>query len=427
MNNNQIQADSARRVLFVDMNSFFASCEQQENYWLRGRPVAVCVYTGKFGCIISPSVEAKRHGIKTGMRLNDAVKLCPELIPLETKPQRYREFHNKIIKVLKRYSENVIPKSIDEAIVDISDYALIYKDPVVLAKTIKQDIKTDVGDWLKCSIGIAPNAFLAKLGSNIQKPDGLTCIFPENIDEVLKKLSLRDLPGIARGMSDRLAKGGISTPLELRYARPDIIKTACKSVVGLYWHMRLNFSEVDMISHDYKSMQAMRHLSRDQRQSTTYMVDLMQALCMKLEKRMVQQEVFCQEISVFLRFENGHSWSEHVKNGRPLQDGMEVYKIICERMKKFENINSIKSLLNESVISLGVTVYSFISDELIQYNMFEDNVRKDRLRKVVYDIKNRFGTDKVMKAAELHDETILEDVIGFGSIKDIHDDLHKIA
>ena len=100
MNQNHLEEQLESRVLFVDMNSFFASCEQQVNYYLRGRPVGVCVYTGKFGCVIAPSVEAKLRGVKTGMRLNDAIQVCPELVPIETNPARYREFHVKIMNVL---------------------------------------------------------------------------------------------------------------------------------------------------------------------------------------------------------------------------------------------------------------------------------------------------------------------------------------
>ena len=120
--------ESGHLIMFVDMNIFFASCEQQVNYWLRGRPVGVCAYTGKNGCIIAPSIEAKRKGVKTGMRLNESIQLCPDIVPLETHPNRYREYHIKIMNVLKQYSEDVTPKSIDEAIIDLTDYKLIYKN-----------------------------------------------------------------------------------------------------------------------------------------------------------------------------------------------------------------------------------------------------------------------------------------------------------
>jgi DNA polymerase IV len=405
------------------MNSFFASCEQQVNYHLRGRPVAVCVYTGKYGAIIALSIEAKKRGLKSFMRLDEAVKECPELVPLETNPQRYREFHIKIMKVLKKYSEEVIPKSIDEAYMDISSYKLLYKNPLDLAKKIKEDIKKEVGDFLQCSIGIAPNAFLAKLGTEIQKPNGLVQITPENIDDVLKKLKLTDLPGIASGNAKRLMNAGINTPLQLRYTPPEKLKLALKSIIGLYWHYRLNFKEVDQLSsHEYKSMQAMRQISKEQRKSMDALNQLLTSLCMKLEQRMVKQEVYCREFSMYSKYENGSSWSDKIHSEKPIQDGMEMLNLLKLRMNKFEKTHQCEPVINHQLISVGITVSNFISSELLNLNLFEDTIKTNNLRKVVYDIKNKFGKDKVMKAAEMGDEQILKDVIGFGSIKDFYVD-----
>jgi DNA polymerase-4 len=420
MNNNSITQD--RLVLFIDMNSFFASCEQQVNFYLRDRPVVVCVYTGKYGFIIAASNEAKRRGIKGVMRLDEAAKVCPDLIPVETHPQRYREFHVKIMNVLKRYSDDVIPKSIDEAIMDISSYRLIYKDPVELAKKIKADIKKDVGDYLGCSIGIAPNAFLAKLGSSIMKPNGLVVITKDSIDDVLGKLKLTQLPGIAQGTAKRLIDAGITTPLQLRYTSPDKIKNALQSIVGIYWHYRLNFQEVDQINHEYKSMQAMRTISREQRQSVDSLQQLVSGLCMKLEQRLVRQEVYCTDVHIYTRYENGKSWSDKIHSEKPLQDGMEMLNLIKLRMKKFEQAHQSEPIINNLITSICVTVNNFISGELLNLNLFEDTIKTNNLRKTVYDIKNRFGKDKVMKAAEMGDEQILKDVIGFGSIKDFYVD-----
>lgn len=421
MNNNSIIHEHL--VLFIDMNSFFASCEQQVNYHLRGRPVAVCVYTGKYGAIIALSIEAKKRGLKSFMRLDEAMKECPDLVPLETRPERYREFHVKIMKVLKKYSEDVIPKSIDEAIMDISSYKLLYKDPLELAKKIKEDIKKEVGDFLQCSIGIAPNAFLAKLATEIQKPNGLVRITPENIDDVLKKLKLTDLPGIASGNAKRLMNAGINTPLQLRYTPPEKLKLALKSIIGLYWHYRLNFKEVDQLSnHEYKSMQAMRQISKEQRKSLDALNQLITSLCMKLEQRMVKQEVYCREFSIFTKYENGSSWSDKIHTEKPIQDGMEILNLFKIRMKKFEQTHHCEPIINNQLTSMGVTVSNFIASELLNLNLFEDTIKTNNLRKVVYDIKNKFGKDKVMKAAEMGDEQILKDVIGFGSIKDFYVD-----
>lgn len=419
MNNNSIQpTDSC--VLFADMNSFFATCEQQVNYWLRGRPVAVCVYTGKYGWIIAPSVEAKAKGIKLGMRLNEAIKICPELVPLETHPKRYRDFHIKIINVFKKYSEDIIPKSIDEAIISITGYSLIYKDPVQLALKIKSDIKNEVGDWMKCSIGIAPNAFLAKLASNLKKPDGLFVINKENIDEVLGKLKLTDLPGIKSAMASRLEGAGIKTPLQLRHSTPEKLKLACHSMIGIYWHYRLNFGEVDHVYHRYKSMQAMRQISLSQRNSLTTLNDLFISLCAILEKRMFKEKVFCNEISFISTYENGKMWKEQIKTDHPVQDAMEMMNLIKKRMEHFEKNNHSEPVINANMKSMGVMVNAFVDDDLIQYQLFEDNVRKDKLRKIYYDIKDKFGSDKLMRAIEMNDENILKDAIGFGSVKDLH-------
>jgi DNA polymerase-4 len=421
VNQNNLKPDPDRVVMFVDMNSYFATCEQQVNYWLRHRPVGVCVYTGQYGCVIAPSIEAKKAGVKMGMRLNEAMRVCPDLVPLPTNPALYREIQVKIMTRLRRFCPDVIPKSIDEAIVNLSDYALVYKDPLKLAEQIKKDIKTEVGDYLQCSIGLAPNAFLAKLATEIQKPNGLVRLTADNIDGYLARMQLTDLPGIASRMAERLQRAGLHTPLQLRHAAPDRIRRACKSIVGEHWHRRLNFSEVDIATRDYQAMQAMRQISRAQRRSMNTLHELFQSLCMTLERRMVGMNYFCNEIHFFASYDEGFTWDTKIHTARPIQDGMELMELIKVRMKKAEDEHVSGKIFNGNVTAMGVTVTNFISDELVQVELFENNIRKNTLRKVVYDIKDKFGRDKVMKAAELHDEEVLKDVIGFGSVKDLYD------
>lgn len=414
MNQNSLIENPDAVVLFIDMNSFFASCEQQVNYWLRNRPVGVCVYTGKYGCIIAPSIEAKLKGVKTGMRLDEAIKICPDLVPLETNPNRYREYHVKIIQILKKYSDDVIPKSIDEAIVNLTSYKLIYKNPTLLAHTIKREIKEQVGEWLHCSIGIAPNALLAKLASNLKKPDGLVIIDQYNIDNILAKLQLTDLPGINKGMASRLKKARIMTPLEIRYSTPEKLRLACKSIVGVYWYKRLNFAEVDIMSHPYKSMQSMRQISAELRKNPKNIQQLFITLCMTLERRMMSQKVLSCTVGMHVQYKSGYYYKDHFYTERGIQDGMEIYNTLNKRINK-----SKKDVINSNVRSLGVQVSHFIPQEAVQLHLFENRLRKDTLRKVVYDIKNKFGTTVIQKAAELSETHILKDAIGFGSVKDL--------
>lgn len=428
-NYNTLQQNLKPSVLFVDMNSFFATCEQQSNYWLRKRPVAVCVYTGQYGCVIASSIEAKKMGIGLGLRLDEAMKICPELVPLETHPQRYREFHVKIMKVLRKYSEDVIPKSIDEAIVNLNGYELIHRDTVAVARQIQLDIKKEVGDYLKCSIGVAPNAFLAKLGSDVAGNDEICLIDPENIDSVLGKLKLTDLPGIASGMAKRLVRGGVHTPLDLRYASPERLKSVCKSVIGLHWHYRLNFSEVDLIVHSYKNMQAMRQISKEQRRSMEIVNELFLFLCMTLERRMMKNSGFAKQFGMSCNYEETNytrkeflHYSDSVKTSEPFQSGIDMMQVLRSRMQKFSDHNN-EEVINPRITSMTVWVSDFIEDKYVQYSLFGNKKKEDSLRKTVYDIKEKFGSDKILPASQLTDEPVMKDVIGFGSIKDLHDDM----
>lgn len=423
MSQNRLANHTLPTVLFVDMNSFFASCEQQDNYWLRGRPVGVCVYTGRMGCIIAPSIEAKRQGIKTGMRLDEAIRLCPELVPIETHPTRYRDYHTKIIHVLRRFADtdSVVPKSIDEAVIDLTNYQLVYKDMRQVAGQIKAAIRQDVGDWLRCSIGVAPNVFLAKLASDVQKPDGLTVITPDSIDDVLQSLRLTDLPGIGQRMALRLEDAGIRTPIELRYASPDHLKAICKSVVGWRWHLRLNFGgEVDLDTSDgYKSMSAMRTISHEQRSSPERLDELLQSLCLTLERRMVRQGIFCQNLSFSCRYDTGKTYNFEISFPSPRQDGPELYGIIRERLDNFRATHHCEPVLNHHLHSMSVVVYRFIPADSVPLDLFSNTSRRDKLRRTFYDLKQKFGADKLIRATELRDDPAYRDVIGFGNIKDL--------
>ncbi|WP_423148170.1 DNA polymerase Y family protein [Rubrolithibacter danxiaensis] len=420
MNQNSLTVKTEPRVLFIDMNSFFARCEQQVNYWLRNRPVGVCVYTGKFGCIIAASNEAKLLGVKTGMRLNEAIKICPELVPVETNPDRYRNFHIKIIQVLKNYSQDIVPKSIDEAIINLENYKLIYPDPVEVAKKIKKDIYNEVGDWLSCSIGIAPNAFLAKLASGLDKRNGLSVITHENIDTILSGLKLNQLPGIGRNMYERLIRAGIQTPLQMRYAGPELLKRIFKSIEGIYWHYRLNFVETNIATQDYRGMQSMRQLSAENRKSIELVEQIFQTLCLTLEKRMVRHKYYCKTIGCSIKYTDNTRWDDAFSLNTPIQDGIVLLRMIKKRMQQFEQLSKEGPVLNTNVAGIRIGITNFINTEGMLYNLFEDIAQQEKARKTMYSIKGNFGNDKIMRAAELNGK-VMKDVIGFGSVKDLTD------
>jgi DNA polymerase-4 len=199
------------RWLYLDLNSYFASVEQQLNPRLRGRPVIVSPIDTDTTCAIAASYEAKAYGIRTGTPVWQAKQICRDLVIVPAHHGRYVEFHHKIIEEVWRHIPVTHVCSIDEVACWLMDNE---NDPVAahaLALRIKAGIKRNVGIMLRCSIGIAPSKLAAKLGSNMQKPDGLTILTAEHLPERLYALKLRDITGIARNMERRLLRRGIYT------------------------------------------------------------------------------------------------------------------------------------------------------------------------------------------------------------------------
>jgi len=201
-----------RIILHIDMNAFFASVEQQSNPALRGKPVAVSGSESRT-VILTASYEARAYGVKTGMTLWEARQKCPELILVPTNNRLYTWVSSRIIDIMRDYTPLVEVFSIDEAFLDITGSIGLFGSAERICFLIKSRIRSRFG--ITCSIGIAPNKLLAKLASDMQKPDGLTIIEPGNVDRILEPLPIRALCGIGRKMEQHLLMMGIRTCGEL--------------------------------------------------------------------------------------------------------------------------------------------------------------------------------------------------------------------
>ena len=406
--------------MFLDMNSYFASCEQQRHPELRGKPLGVCTYDSPNAAVIAASIEAKKFGIKSGMRLRDCLALCPNMLTITTHPAWYRKIHVDVMAILRTYCDDVIPKSIDEAVANFNSYRLVYSDLTEVAKQVKADIAAKY-DYLKCSIGIAPNSFLAKLATELQKPDGLITITPENIDGYLATLKLTDLPGIASANERRLKLIGINDPLQMRHSSPALLRKAFGGVVGNYWHSRLNFGEVDMYSNAVnRTMSATRTLSRQQSQNRQTLESMLISLCTRLEQRMVKGGLFCKEVSFAIRYADGTIWDTTVKLADPVQDAIELRNYIRQRLTEYERSHNVQTLLTEKTTNLTVAIQSFVKDTVMQYSLFDNRMKKDTVRKVMYQIKERFEEKNVVrKGSEMFNPNVMKDAVGFGSVRDL--------
>jgi DNA polymerase-4 len=406
--------------MYLDMNSYFANCEQQRHPELRDKPLGVLTYDSPNAAVIAASKEAKRFGVKSGMRLGDCRLLCPQMLTTTTHPAWYRIIHVDIMNILRSYCDDVIPKSIDEAVVNFHSYRLVYDDLPAVAKQIKADIAKKY-DYLTCSIGIAPNSFLAKVGTELQKIDGLVLITPENIDEHLAKLKLTDLPGIAAANERRLMMIGIRNPVEMRHASAMLLRKAFGGVVGDYWHRRLNFGEVDMYSKaENRTMSATRTMSSQQSRDRQQLESMLISLCTRLEQRMVKSNMFCKEIYFAIRYRDNTKWETSIKLADPVQDAMELRNYIQERIADYERSRSLTTVFTDKTINLNVGIQSFVKGSVMQYSLFDNRMKKDTVRKVMYEIKDHFEEKNIVrKGSELYNPTIMKDAVGFGSVRDM--------
>lgn len=215
-------------ILHLDMNSYFASLEQQANPHLRGRAVGVCEHLG--GIIIAPSVEAKRMGIVMGTPVWEARKICPQIVLLPVDPPKCRAVTERFNRILQDYGDEVERYSIDESFIDITETCGgNWDDALLLGLAIKQRLRREVGEWVSASIGIGPNKLLAKIAAELDGGvileglqndkkflDRICMVRPQDIETLYDRLCLTDIPGIGKRMERALNKLGIYTLRQLR-------------------------------------------------------------------------------------------------------------------------------------------------------------------------------------------------------------------
>ena len=201
--------------LHIDLNSFFASVEQELHPEYRGRATAVVGTMADTGTIIAASYEAKALGIKTGTKVGEAKAICPEIVLVNGSHTVYSEFSHKIAEAVERCCPVAHTPSIDEMVCQLIGREQEPPRARAIALEIKEAIREDVGRTLRCSIGMAPNRYLAKIASDMQKPDGLIGLLPSQLPRAIAHLELRDLPGVGARTEARLHTKGIRTMAEL--------------------------------------------------------------------------------------------------------------------------------------------------------------------------------------------------------------------
>ncbi|MFN8679971.1 UMUC-like DNA-repair protein [Paracoccus sp. P2] len=220
------------RVLYLDMNSFFASVEQHLDPALRGRPVAITAVDSGAGACVAASYEAKAYGVKTGTRVADARRMCPGIVFRPSRHRLYVRFNLAIADVLDRHAELTHIRSVDEFQLALSGDAQTLDGAAELVARLKAAVAAEVGPCLRFSAGLGPNHLLAKIAGKLEKPNGFQWLSIENMPDRIAHLALDDLPGISRSMKDRLMRAGVYDVPQLCQLDPRHARLIWRSVEG---------------------------------------------------------------------------------------------------------------------------------------------------------------------------------------------------
>lgn len=400
--------------MHIDLNSCFATIEQQANPLLRGKPIVVAAYETPNGCVLAPSIEAKRLGIKTGMRVKEARLLCPDVIVRSSDPEKYRDVHQKFKKIFTDYSDIVVPKSIDEAVIDFRSMERLKLDLVEIAKEIKQRMKKEIGEWIICSVGISVNRFLAKLAASLHKPDGLDLINHKNIEKIYGAITLLDLNGINLRFQARLNAYGIFTPLDFLNAECETLqKNVFKSVLGRQWYERIRGYEVDDVEFKTKSIgqeYALKEWTSDPRK----ICPMLMKLCEKMGRRLRRKSFIARGIHVGMIYRDGTYWHRARLTGEQMYTTMELYR---NALLIYNQQPEIKA-----ITKISVSCYDLSSNTKAQMTLFDIDVSKQRkTANAMDDINHRYGEFVITPALMMGMKDTILDRVPFGSTKDLED------
>ena len=316
------------KFMFIDFNSFFASCEQASRPELRGRAVVVVPLLAETTCCIAASREAKAFGIKTGTPVREARRLCLELEVVEARPEPYIRYQQALNGVIRDCGLDPHAESIDEVHCELWGEWMEEEAARELAREIKRQLAARVSPVLTCSIGVAPNRFLAKTASDMEKPDGLVVIRPEDLPDRLHRLELRDLCGIGRHMELRLRAHAIQSVAELCAASRGRLRDIWGSVEGAFFHDALHGLDAPRRRAEEQRTLGHSHILPPELRTEKGARSVLHRLAQKAATRLRREGGVTARMSIFVRYLGEQAnWSDEVRFN-PTQDVLELLRTL---------------------------------------------------------------------------------------------------
>ncbi|MEM9419786.1 MAG: type VI secretion protein ImpB [Planctomycetota bacterium] len=424
---NLSQTPSGQTVawLFLDLNSFFASCEQHDRPELRGRPVGVCPVLASGGAVIAASYEAKACGVGMGVRAAEARKLCPDITLLQARPARYVELHHSIHASIEKHLPTTKTYSIDEWAIRLLGDERRPERAVELAKRIKQQIADDHDHALPCSVGIAPSRLLAKTACELQKPDGLTVLTMDRMPGILSPMKLRDIPGIGSGMDTRLRQHDITTPEALWQLSKADCRRIWGSVQGEYFWMGYHGHEAEEPKTRRSSM-GHAHILPPQYRNDEGAHGIMTRLLCKAVMRCRRDGYYAHRLRVHVSLVGGGSWGEEIAlpSVHDTPTVIEHYERLWRRRPWRGGMGTLPGSSEPMPVPLKVSVdlSGLTPEESTPGHLFAQAEKQNKISEVIDRVNRRFKAHALHPGSMTHVvDYAMDDKIAFGRIpeKDI--------
>ncbi|MEI6040192.1 MAG: DNA polymerase IV, partial [Candidatus Berkelbacteria bacterium] len=380
----------------IDMNSYFATVEQQSNPFLRGKTICVAGKASNERTICAAlSIEAKQMGCHGPMPVKEAQAVCPGIIVVEADFDKYQYVSRKLFTILESYTPKVEIFSIDEAFIDLTGIIKNHQEAMAVAQDIKQRLKDEVGDYLTCSIGISHNKLLAKLASEMQKPDGLTIIDKNNLADILTTTPVEDVCGIGRQIGAKLKIMSIKTMSDLTNCSLDrLAHFFGPRQAQLLQNMGKGLDNSPVLPYfEYPAEKSYGH-SYTLAKNVFTTKDAQQVLLKLSEKvgrRLRQDKVLGRTIGLYIKFFDFTSISEQETVSRFIDDGYNIYQIgllILARHK-----------ITKPIRAVGINISNIKKQTDTPNLLLIDDIKSQKTIKATDKINNRYGEFTIFRAS----------------------------
>lgn len=375
-----------RWIAHVDLDAFFASCEQRDRPEYRGRPVVVGALPGHRGVVAAASYEARKFGIRSAMPISEAYRRCPDAVYLRPDLDKYRRASRRVFDILGQITPVVEAASIDEAYLDLSGLEKLLGPPAAIGREIKRRIREATG--LGASVGIGPNRLIAKLGSEYRKPDGLTVVHPQQVLDFLAPMPVGNLRGLGRQTLKVFDRLGIHTVAQLREFPASLLEDHLgKRAAGSFRRQAFGIASDEVVTgRQRKSISKETTFESDVRDRDT-LHDVLQALAADVASTARREGLSGQVVTLKIRFTGFETHTRQHKRPAPTQDERDILRTAWRLFQEGK-------LPDKAVRLIGVGISGWAQEQPEQPDLFdppEQRRENRRLLETVDAISERFG------------------------------------